>query len=84
MIRGIKVGRGGGQLEITHLFFGDNTLIFYQSKEEMILNLRCILLCFQAVSRLNISLQKFELVILRSKGNGDRLALTLGCKIVNC
>lgn len=47
------------------------------------MNLRCILLCFQVISGLNINLQKSELVMLRSKGNGDQLANALGCKIVN-
>lgn len=49
----------------------------------MIMKLRCILLCFKAVSGLNINLQKSELAMLSNKGNGVRFAKALGCKIVN-
>lgn len=42
--------------EVTHLFFVDDSLIFWQPDEKIILNLRCVLLCFQSVSELNINL----------------------------
>lgn len=48
----------------------------------MLLNLRCILLCFQAVSGLNINLTKTELVIF-GEGNNKELTDILGCKLAN-
>lgn len=48
----------------------------------MILNLRCVPLCFQVVSGLNINLFKFELVKLGNRGDGNRLAEVFGCKSV--
>lgn len=46
----------------------------------MILNFRCVILCFQVVSGLNINLNKSELVKLADKGDKNRLATVLGCK----
>lgn len=40
----------------THLFYVNNTLIFYKSEESVLLNLKFVLLCYQAVSGLNIYL----------------------------
>lgn len=67
-------------MEISHLFSSDDTLIFCQPDEEMILNLRCVLLCFQAVLGSNINLNKSELVKLGNRGDGDSLVAVLGCK----
>lgn len=38
---------------VSHLLFADDTLIFCQLGEKMILNLRCVLLHFQIVCGLN-------------------------------
>lgn len=67
------VGKGDNKVEISHLFFVDDTLVFCQPHERMILNLKCVLLSFQAVYGLNIELNKSELV---------KLAAVLGCKRV--
>lgn len=71
LIEGVVIGRGDRRVEILHLFFADDTLIFCQLKERMMLHLRCILLCFQAVSGLDINLKKSEL--LRMRDNQDRM-----------
>ena len=39
-------------MEVSHLLFADDTLIFCEPKVEQICNLRCFLLCFEVVSRL--------------------------------
>lgn len=49
LIKGIRVVVGEQAVEFTHLFFADNTLVFCELDERVLLNLRCILLCFQAV-----------------------------------
>lgn len=63
LVREVSVGRGDNTVEISHLFFADDTLIFYHSDVRILLDLRCVILCFQAVSGLNINLNKSELVI---------------------
>lgn len=80
----VVVGSGDHPVEVMHLFFTDITLIFYQSDKRMISNLRCIFLCFQAISRLNINLNKLELVKLRDRGDGDRLVVALGVILQSC
>lgn len=49
LIREIWVGRYSQKVEVSHLFFADDTLIFCQAKEEMVRKLGAILLCFQVV-----------------------------------
>lgn len=46
----------------------------------ILLNLTCVLLCFQAVFGLNINLNKFELTEFRDRGKMEYL---LGCWDVN-
>lgn len=53
-------------MEVSHLFFKDDTDIFCQPDKEMVLNLCGILMYFQAVSGLYINLEKLEMV---SMGN---------------
>lgn len=48
----------------------------------MLLNLRCILLCFEAVSGLKINLYKSELVGIGEGGMRNSLARVMSCKDV--
>lgn len=48
----------------------------------MMLHFRCILLCFQAMSSLNIDLKKFELVRTGDTRDEERIVRVLGCKAV--
>lgn len=66
---GIKVDEGKTIKEVTHLFFANDTL-FCQSQERFLLNLKCVMLCFQVVSGLNINLVKSKMVRL---GNGSNI-----------
>lgn len=68
--------------ELLFFFLADGTPIFCQLDEKMILNLRCFLLCFQAVSGLNINFNKSELVRLGDRGGDGRLASVLGCRVM--
>lgn len=81
LMRGVWVGRRNQQIEVTHLFFADDTLIFCQLDERVILGLSCILMCFQAFSVLDINLNKSDMVGLGSRENVDFLADLLGCKM---
>lgn len=81
LLSGIQVGREGNQIEISHLFLTNDTLIFSQPDVGMILNLKCVLLCFQVVSGLNVNISKFEIVVFGDRINDGRLTGVLGCKL---
>lgn len=49
MIKGVMVGKGNSKVEVSHMFFVDDAIIFCQPSESTMLHLRCILLCFQLV-----------------------------------
>lgn len=46
LLKGIIVGQQENQIEITHLFFVDDTLIFCQPDISSLIFLRCVLLYF--------------------------------------
>lgn len=82
LLRGIEVGKSDRKIEISHFFFTDDTVIFCQPDEKMLMNLRCVLLCFQAVSGLNSNIQKSELVRIGDTRDEKQLVGVLGCKAV--
>lgn len=55
--------------EIIHLFFADDIMFFCEPKKRALLNIRCILMGFQAVLGLSINLAKSELMRLGSIGD---------------
>lgn len=71
LVEGTVLENNGEKVEKTHLFFVDDSLIFCESDAGMLLNLWCILLCFQAVSGLKINLRKSELVGIESGVKGS-------------
>lgn len=79
LLNDINIGGESSQTELSHIFFVDDTLIFCQPETSMLLNLRCVLLRFQAVSDLKINLHKFELVRIGDGSDGKALARVLGC-----
>ena len=80
---------GGGEawlwdaLLISHFLFADDTLILCGSTPEQIGYLRCILLCFEAVSGSRVNFSKSEMVPIGAVPNIDDLAAILGCKVVS-
>lgn len=62
LIQGFGVRRDSLNIEISHLFFADDTLIFCHSEIKNLQHLRYLLLYFQGASGLKINLQKMELV----------------------
>lgn len=50
LFKDLKVGEGEHMEKVTHLFFTNDTLVFCEPDEMIILNYRYILLSFQAVS----------------------------------
>ncbi|KAB1210543.1 hypothetical protein CJ030_MR6G010839 [Morella rubra] len=81
-ITGFNVERGGHHgVCISHLLFVDDTLILCGDEENQFRNLRCLLLCFEAVFGLKINLAKSELIPIGAVGNVEELAGILGCRV---
>ncbi|KAF5472696.1 hypothetical protein F2P56_009390 [Juglans regia] len=75
---GFSVGNGDyGSIDISHLLFANNTLIFYGGNLGHIQSLRA-LLCFEVVSDLRVNLSKSELVPVEVVPDEVNL---LGCKV---
>jgi hypothetical protein len=83
-LTGFSVGsRESESLVVNHLLFADDTLIFCGVQEEQIRHMRCIFLCFEAVSGLRINLGKSEVVPIGAVEDVDRLAHLLGCRVAS-
>jgi hypothetical protein len=68
-------------LVVSHLLFADDTLIFCDTNSEQIRHLRCISLCFEAISGLKINLAKSEIVHVGEVEDLEELASILGCRV---
>jgi hypothetical protein len=82
LLAGFSVGsRLDKVMVVSHLLFADDTLIFYEPKVEQIQHLRCLLLCFEAVSGLKINLSKLMIVPIGAVGNLKILSNIRGCRV---
>jgi len=68
-------------INVSHLLFADDTLVFYEASPDHLLYLRMLLLSFEAVSGLKINLDKSVLVPVGIVDNMDDLAGILGCGV---
>jgi hypothetical protein len=81
-LSGFSVGSGSnGVINISHLLFADDTLVFCGANSNHLLYLRMLLLSFEAVSGLKINLDKSVLVPVGHVDNMDDLAGILGCGV---
>ena len=69
------------RVEISHLLFADDTLVFCGADASQIRHLGALLVCFEAVSSLKVNLSKSTLVPTGSLVDEDQLAGHLGCGI---
>ncbi|RVW85897.1 putative mitochondrial protein [Vitis vinifera] len=74
-------GRRGEGVQISHLLFADDTLIFCEAKEDQLLYLGWLLMWFKAISRLRVNLEKSELIPVGRVENVDELADEFGYKV---
>lgn len=58
LFKGLKVEKRDRVEEVTHLFFVNDAMLFYGPDKIVMLNLRCVLMVLQAVSRLSTNMSK--------------------------
>lgn len=81
-LKGVTISIRNKTIEISHLFFANDTLIFCQPEIHSLIFLRNILSSFQAVSGLKINLHKSAMVILGAgDDNVDSLKDILRCRL---
>jgi hypothetical protein len=79
-LSGFSVGsRSTEVINVSHLLFADDTLVFCGASPDHLLYLRMLLLFFEAVSGLKINLDKSVLVVVGIVDNMDDLAGILSC-----
>ena len=59
-------GRTGEKVQVTHLLFADDALVFYKDSREQLVYLNWILMWFEALSGLKINLSKSALLLVGS------------------
>jgi hypothetical protein len=81
MLTSFSVGSiDGDPLEVSHLLFADDTLIFCEADPDQLFHLRSVLFWFEVTSGLRINLGKSELVPVGAVPCIEELADILGCK----
>lgn len=81
-IKGFKVSnKTGADMEICHLLYADDTMIFCEAASEQICYIRMILLVFEATSGLSVNWRKSSLFPIKEVVHMEELAGILGCKI---
>lgn len=79
LIRGAAIG--GNSMNVTHLQFIDDTILFLEAKVEYVKEAKCILGCFELASNLKINFHKSCLVkVGKTNGVGDDFAEIFRCK----
>ena len=73
--------RGGARVEITHLLFADDTLVFCEPSIDQVSYLSWLLMWFEAMSGLKVNLDKSEIIAVGRVENVEELALEFGCKV---
>jgi hypothetical protein len=80
LISGFSVGTSGqDRVTVSHLLFADDTLVFCGANASQIRHLGALLVCFEAVASLKVSLSKSVLVPVGHVENVGQLASLLGC-----
>lgn len=81
LFQGVDLGSEG--VNVSHLQFADDTLVYCPAKRKFLTNLRRILDCLQLLSGLKINYSKSALIVLGKREEWRILmADTLGCQLV--
>ncbi|RVW29827.1 hypothetical protein CK203_087370 [Vitis vinifera] len=86
LVNGVPTGcslRGRGRMEVnvSHLLFADDTIIFCEARKDHLTSLSWILAWFEATSGLKINLAKSEVIPIGEVEDIDELAVELGCRV---
>ena len=77
-----SIWRGGGQaVNISHLLFADDTIVFCEAKKEFLTYLSWILFWFEAASGLKINLDKSEVIPVGEVEGVNEMAVEIGCRV---
>ena len=71
----------GDRLEVSHLLYVDNTILFCDACPEQVTYLRWVLTCFEAVTGLRVNMSKSEMVSIGEVPNLSYLADILSCRL---
>ncbi|WJZ89517.1 hypothetical protein VitviT2T_008733 [Vitis vinifera] len=81
-ISGCRIQRGRGQaVNISHLLFADDAIVFCEAKKDDMTFLSWILCWFEAASGLRINLAKSEIIPVGEVEEILEMAVELGCKV---
>ena len=81
-LSGFEVAKNSGEsLEVTHLQYADDTLIFCGAEEEQLRYLRVILVLFEGISGLHINWEKSHIYPIYNVPNINLLASILGGEV---
>ena len=73
--------REGMEMNVSHLLFADDTIIFCEARKEHLTHLGWILAWFEAASSLRINLAKSELITVGEVEDIEDMAVELGCRV---
>ena len=79
-VSGLKGGMMRG-VEVSHLFFANDILIFCEVSKENLEYLSWVFMWFKACSDLKINLEKSELIPIGEVPTLEEFAKVLGCKV---
>ena len=74
-------GRGANGIQVSHLLFADDTLVFCEASQQKMTFLSWLLMWFEAISGLSFNLNKSEILPVGRVENVELLAFELDCKV---
>ncbi|WKA08253.1 hypothetical protein VitviT2T_025991 [Vitis vinifera] len=81
-LSGCNIREGGRTaLNISHLFFADDTIVFCEANKDHLSHLSWILFWFEADSGLKINLGKSEIIPVGEVEDIEELAVEIGCRV---
>ena len=81
-IQGFHVGPVNSTgIQVSHILFADDTILFCDASREQILSIRLVLACFQAFTGLKVNVGKSEIVHIGEVRDIQTLANILQCRV---